>query len=143
MLLKHRLVLSITWQVGMIEMAENKQTQKAGDNSQQIQASTVIINKGIDEAQVRKICSEVSHKAMEEYTAESYLTVEKRISDFANVLIPRIEKIENGFEAFADPEFQVELKKLKWFLPALTRKRIMRCSRNCFCTELRIGIIAG
>ena len=99
-------------------MADEKLTQKAkdhvqqaGDNAQQIQAGTVIINNGLNESQVRAICSEMSYKAMEEYTAESHLTVEKRISDFANVLIPRIEKIENGFEAFADPEFQVELKK--------------------------------
>lgn len=99
-------------------MADEKLTQKAkdhvqqaGDNAQQIQVETVIINNGLNESQVRAICSEMSYKAMEEYTAESHLTVEKRISDFANVLIPRIEKIENGFEAFADPEFQVELKK--------------------------------
>lgn len=30
-------------------MADNKQTQKAGENSQQIQANTIIVNQGIDE----------------------------------------------------------------------------------------------
>ena len=85
--------------------------QQAGDNSQQIQASTVIINNGINEIQARELYSEMSKKAMQEYTAESHLLIEKRIADFANVLIPRIEKIENGFESFADPEFQLELRK--------------------------------
>ena len=99
-------------------MADEKLTQKAkdhvqqaGDNAQQIQAGTVIINNGINEAQARELYSEMSKKAMKEYTAESQSLIEKRITDFANVLIPRIEKIENGLEAFADPEFQVELKK--------------------------------
>lgn len=99
-------------------MADEKLTQKAkdhvqqaGDNAQQIQAETVIINNGINEAQARELYSEMSKKAMKEYTVESHLLIEKRIADFANVLIPRIEKIENGFEAFADPEFQLELKK--------------------------------
>ena len=85
--------------------------QQAGDNSQQIQASTVIINNGINEIQARELYSEMSKKAMQEYTAESHLLIEKRIADFENVLIPRIEKIENGFESFADPEFQLELRK--------------------------------
>ena len=99
-------------------MADEKLTQKAkdhvqqaGDNAQQIQAETVIINNGINEAQARELYSEMSKKAMKEYTAESHSLIEKRITDFANILIPRIEKIENGLEAFADPEFQVELKK--------------------------------
>ena len=99
-------------------MADEKLTQKAkdhvqqaGDNAQQIQAGTVIINNGINESQARELYSEMSKKAMKEYTAESHLLIEKRIADFANVLIPRIEKIENGFEAFSDPEFQIELKK--------------------------------
>ena len=99
-------------------MADEKLTQKAkdhvqqaGDNAQQIQAGTVIINNGINEVQARELYSEMSKKAMKEYTAESHSLIEKRITDFANILIPRIEKIENGLEAFADPEFQVELKK--------------------------------
>ena len=92
-------------------MAENKQIQKAGDNAQQFQGNTINVYNGLNEAQVRHIYSEMSIKAMEEYTAEAHKTIEKRLKDFAEILIPRIEKIENGFAAFADPEFQVELKK--------------------------------
>lgn len=130
-------------------MADEKLTQKAkdhvqqaGDNAQQIQAGTVIINNGINEVQARELYSEMSKKAMKEYTAESHSLIEKRITDFANILIPRIEKIENGLEAFADPEFQVELKKLKFLLHVQIKKLIMKCSRNCSCTGLRIRIIA-
>ena len=93
-------------------MADNKQTQKAGDNSQQIQAGT--INNyyyNIDEKQVREWCDASAKKAMQEYTAESHLLIDQRIKDFANVFIPRLEKVENGFQAFADPEFQLELRK--------------------------------
>ena len=39
-------------------MADNKQTQKAGENSQQIQANTIIVNQGIDEKRAREICAE-------------------------------------------------------------------------------------
>ena len=92
-------------------MANQKMEQKAGDNAQQIQGQTVNIYNGISEKDVRKICSDMTYKAMERYSAESYQTVEKRINDFAEILIPRIEKIENGFESFADPEFQLELTK--------------------------------
>lgn len=92
-------------------MADEKLTQKAGDNAQQIQAGTVIINNGINETQARELYSEMSKKAMQEYTAESHLLIEKRINDFANVFIPRLERIENGFQEFADPEFQLELRK--------------------------------
>ncbi len=92
-------------------MADDKLTQKAGDNAQQVQVDTVIINNGLTEGQVRQIYSEMSVRAKEEYTAEANQTVEKRITDFENILIQRIEKIENGFKAFADPEFQLELKK--------------------------------
>ena len=92
-------------------MINEKAIQKAGDNSQQYQANTINIIQGIDEKRAREICSEMQKKAMEVYTAESQLISEKRIRDFADILIPRIEKLENGLESFADPEFQLELKK--------------------------------
>ena len=82
-------------------MADDKLIQKAGDNAQQIQGQTINVYYGLDETQVRQIYKDMSQKAMEEYTAESHLTIEKRINDFANVLVPRIERIENGFEMLA------------------------------------------
>lgn len=92
-------------------MDNEKMKQIAGKDSQQIQGQTINIYNGISESDVRKICSEMTFIAMEKYSVESHFTVEKRIKDFAEILIPRIEKIENGFESFADPEFQLELTK--------------------------------
>lgn len=85
--------------------------QKAGDFSHQAQIINSTIVAGIDEKRVREVFSEMSVKAMQECTAEAVIEVKKRIKKFADCLIPRIEKLENGFSAFSDPAFQFLLRK--------------------------------
>lgn len=93
-------------------MEMNNQIQKAGDNSQQIQAGTVIIQQyGITEERVREICVEISKRAIKECTDEATAIANKKIEDFENVLIPKIQQIEGDFKSFSDPGFQVLLKK--------------------------------
>ena len=92
-------------------MEMNNQIQKAGDNSQQIQAGTVIIQNGISEERVREICVEISKRAIKECTNEATAIANKKIEDFENVLIPKIQQIEGDFKSFSDPGFQVLLKK--------------------------------
>jgi len=97
----------------------DRQEQRAGDNSQLIQAGTLkqadVINNfniiGVDENKAREIALEVSKHAIAEYTSEASDIAQKRINVFSDMLIPRIEKIEHGLEAFAAPAFQVLMKK--------------------------------
>ena len=52
-------------------MTGDKQIQKAGDYSQQIQAGTVIINQGIDEKRAREIYKEEFEIARRDFTQEA------------------------------------------------------------------------
>jgi len=92
-------------------MEISKQNQKAGDNSQQIQAGTVIIQNGITEQRARELYTEMSKKAIEEYTTEALQIANERVYKFENDLIPRMQRIESDFNSFSDPSFQVLLKK--------------------------------
>lgn len=88
----------------------DKQVQRAGNNAQQIQATTVIMNNGIDEKRTREIFSEMFAIEKENYTKEAFLIAENRVDIFQETLIPRIEAIEGAAEAFADPKFQFLLR---------------------------------
>lgn len=89
----------------------DKQLQKAGDNSQQIQAQTVYIANGISEQRVREICSEIAVKAIADNSLEASDTAMQRIERFVDLLLPRIQRIEKDFDSFSDPAFQVLLRK--------------------------------
>ena len=103
-------------------MEINKQSQSAGDNAQQFQAATIIVQNGITEERVREVCLEMSKKAMAECTVEAEDIAVERIQEFGDVLIPRIEKCESGFEIFSDPAFQVLLKKAQLTAACTERK---------------------
>ena len=89
----------------------DKQLQKAGDHSQQIQADNVYIANGISEQRVREICSEIAVRAIADNSSESNDIAMRRIDAFTNLLLPRIQSIEKTFESFSDPSFQVLLRK--------------------------------
>ncbi len=88
-----------------------KQIQKAGDGSQQIQAENVHITYGISEQRVREICSEVAVNAVLSHSSEASEIALKRIDQFVDLLLPRIQQIEKEFDSFSDPSFQVLLRK--------------------------------
>ncbi len=88
-------------------MNDIKQTQKAGDGSNQFQAGTIIINNGIDEKRAREICSEMFEVARRDLTAEAYEVASNRVLEFENDLIPKMQKIDGALESFADPAFQI------------------------------------
>ena len=60
-------------------MESNKQVQKAGENSKQVQVETLIVNQGISEERVRTIFSEMVPHALEIYTNEAYAIANQRI----------------------------------------------------------------
>lgn len=103
-------------------MENNKQIQKAGDGSQQIQAQTVIYNNGITEERARAIFTEMNGRALQEYTKDAYEIATDRINCFENKLMPRILSIENALPMFADPAFQFQLKNAQRTAAATERQ---------------------
>ena len=94
-------------------MMDKNQSQQAGDNAQQTQyenCSITVIN-GIDEKRAREISLEVFNTLRKELTNEAFETAKKRVQKLENVLIPRIQKIDEAFNAFSDPAFQYTLYK--------------------------------
>lgn len=90
---------------------ESKQIQKGGENAQQIQVGTFINQIGITEQRAREIYTEMSAAAIKENTLEAESIAHERINMLESFLIPRIEKEDAIFECFADPAFQVLIKK--------------------------------
>ncbi len=87
----------------------DKQQQKAGDNSQQFQVQTMVVNNGIEEKRAREIFHEMFDVARRDLTKEANEIALERVEKFENDLIPKIEKIEGAINSFADPDFQFEL----------------------------------
>lgn len=91
--------------------SEVKQTQKAGNNSNQFQVGTMVINQGISEGSVRSIFNEMIPSALEEYTNESLEVANYRIKKLENILIPMMIDNEDAIKSLRDPAFQRLLKK--------------------------------
>ena len=88
---------------------ENKVIQKAGENSQQIQAQTVIFNQGIEEIRARQIFMEMFEVTRKELSREATEEAKKRVLAFEDKLIKKFQKIDGALEQFADPAFQMIL----------------------------------
>lgn len=90
---------------------DTKQIQKAGDNANQVQANTVYILNGISEERVREICSEIALQAIKDNSHEANDIALKRIDNLTNLMLPRLQSIEQTFESFSDPSFQFLIRK--------------------------------
>ena len=110
-------------------MTKEKQVQKAGDNSNQVQIDTVVNVNGVSEERVREIIAEVSQRAIQDQTQEANEIFLKRVDKFTDLLLPRIESIEKKFESFQEPDFQVLLKKAQ-------------ISAGCSDRELDYGVLS-
>jgi hypothetical protein len=84
----------------------NKQTQKGGDRSSQLQVENLII--GIDEKRAREIFDEKLKISLESFTNEALGIAKERNQKFDNSLMERIVK-EEAQSAFSDPAFQLLL----------------------------------
>ena len=87
-------------------MNSSKQTQKGGDNSQQIQANTIVINNGIEEKRAREIFKEMFEIARKDFSFEAEEIAEERVGRFEDQLMIAMQKVEGALNAFADPSFQ-------------------------------------
>ena len=89
----------------------DKQLQKAGDNSTQVQMVNPTFICGVDEKRVREVCSEMAVETVKVCTTEATAVVLDRIEQFTTMLLPRVEQIEKDFNSFSDPAFQTLLRK--------------------------------
>lgn len=96
------------FKLGEITMT-NKQSQNAGDNSQQLQAEKMIVNIGIDEKRAREIYHEMNLQVIRDYSQEAWTIINSRVAEFENKLLPKMEAVDGALEAFADPSFQLLL----------------------------------
>ena len=87
----------------------DKQSQSAGDNSQQLQANQMVVNIGIDEKRAREIYQEMNLQLRKDYSEEALKIANKRVFELENRLMPKMEKVDGAMEAFADPSFQLLL----------------------------------
>ncbi len=98
-----------------MDFSNKKQTQTAGDNAVQTQIENQTINyNGVNAAEVVSIATTV-YNQMYAISAKNYADiaqgkVKERIDSFANVLFPRLKKIEGALEAFKDPRFEFLLQ---------------------------------
>lgn len=97
-------------------MELNKQSQSAGDNSTQMQA-TVINNNyytsvtGIDETRARDICKEEFAVACQNWTQEAIVIAEQRVQQLEDRLMPKMLAYDKSLSFFGDPAFQFTLRQ--------------------------------
>jgi len=87
----------------------NKQNQKGGDNSTNIQAEQMIVHVGIDEKRAREIYQEMNLQVRSDYTQEALSAANARVAEFEEKLMPKMAEVEGALQAFADPAFQILL----------------------------------
>lgn len=89
----------------------DKQIQKSGQGSTNLQATSMTLNIGIDEKRAREIYGEMNLQIREQYSQEAMEVAKKRVDEFEASLIPKMEKLEGALEAFGDPSFQLLLRE--------------------------------
>lgn len=107
-LTKHKLETSQTMEL-------NKQSQSAGDNSTQMQATTInnyySTISGIDEARARDICKEEFAVACQNWTQEAIIIAEQRVHQLEDRLMPKMVAFDKTLSFFGDPAFQFTLRQ--------------------------------
>lgn len=103
-------------------MENSRQIQKAGQNSQQYQAETIVINQGVTEERVRAIFVEMIPTALQAYTSDAYSLANQRIEKLENLVLTRLDKVDGLLQAFADPAFQILLRKAQQAAAATERE---------------------
>ena len=96
-------------------MELNNLSQSAGDNSTQMQATTInnyySTISGIDEARAREICKEEYAIARQNWTSEATSIADKRVHRLEDKLMPKMVAYDNTLKFFADPDFQFTLRR--------------------------------
>ena len=95
-----------------MSMEISRQSQSAGDNSQQFQLGNVtnltIVN-GISEQRAREIFQEMNQQTIAKYTQDAREEAFRRIGILENQVMKRAQEVNGVLEAFSDPAFQILL----------------------------------
>lgn len=107
-----------------MEKSDDKISQKqvAGEESNQFQIGNFIVNQGITEERARSIFSEMIPQALSNYTQDAYETANSRIEKLETAVMPRIIDIDGAIAMFADPAFQLLLRKAQQTAAATERE---------------------
>ena len=103
-------------------MGSNSQTQKAGNDAVQVQAQNFNIQVGIEEKRAREIFNEMFEIAKRDLTLEAFEIARKRVDSFEKRLMPKIERVEDAINSFAEPAFQFALTEAHKTAAASTRE---------------------
>lgn len=90
-------------------MEKINQTQKAGNDSQQFMANTLIVNNGLTEQQIRSIIDQEIKNTLKENQLVANDVAQERLDNFENVLIPKLVKSEM-LDLFKEPAVQMLFK---------------------------------
>lgn len=93
-------------------MESSKQSQKAGDNSTQVQAG--VINNyynGINESRARQICKAEYAVAKQNWTQEAIAIADERVRQLEDKILPKLMAYDRSLKFFADPAFQFTLRQ--------------------------------
>lgn len=85
--------------------------QKAGDNSTQMMAKTMNVYQGITEQRAREICREEYAVVAKDMTLEAIAVASERVGQLEDRLLPKMAAYDEKLSAFADPAFQMALRK--------------------------------
>ena len=96
-------------------MELNRQSQNAGDNSTQMQATTInnyySTIAGIDESRARDICKEEFAVACQNWTQEAIVIAEQRVHQLEDRLMLKMLAYDKSLSFFGDPAFQFTLRQ--------------------------------
>ena len=108
-----------------MNMEISRQSQSAGDNSQQFQLGNVtnltIVN-GISEQRAREIFQEMNRQTIAKYTQDARDEAFRRIGVLENQIMKRAQEVNGVLEAFSDPAFQILLAEAQKRAAATERK---------------------
>ncbi|MBN9175748.1 MAG: hypothetical protein J0I43_00035 [Microbacterium sp.] len=85
-------------------MSPDRQTQRAGENSTQVQATTVVINQGISEERVHEIMRVERERLKQEFEVEARAVIDVRLEALDARLLPALAEGDDLGE-FANPAF--------------------------------------
>lgn len=92
-------------------MKKNKQIQKAGDNSQIVQANNINININPDKNEIKEISKQTATLVFKESTDQALELIKQRLDKLENIIIEKMPYNEDVISCFKDPSFQLLLKK--------------------------------
>lgn len=88
-----------------------RQTQRAGDNSSQVMVTgDLVVVQGVTELRAQEIAYEAAKAVVANYSEEAAETGLSRIQELDERIVAALSKAEK-LEAFADPAFQVDLRR--------------------------------